>query len=201
MELESQLKNSKSVKAVKPMRSEISSALDYESLARLDAFVKLADDATLSPEEKLALAYSGWILGSGHANTNLDLTIRQWEARFLAIEYLRTTGDLERKELAKKLTRLEGVKPEHIGQMVPFLPPLVETPFIPPGRPTLLTVAGRDGKPPIKYAVQLPPEYNRHHTYPAIVALRPLERSVKSEVTWWGGMKPGQDRPNATGTS
>jgi hypothetical protein len=193
MDLEAKLKDATTVKAVKPMRSEVRSRLDYESLARLDAFLKLAGDATLSVEEKLALAYSGWILGSGNANTNLDLTIRQWEARFLAIEYLRTPGGNERKLLSKKLARLEGVKPEHLGQMIAYLPPLVETPEIKPGEPTELTVSGREGKPPIKYAVQLPPEYNPHHVYPAIVALRPLERSVKTEVQWWGGTvsKPG----------
>lgn len=193
MDLESKLKNAKQVKAVKPMRSEVRSRLDYESLPRLDAFLKLAGDATLTVDEKLALAYSGWILGSGNANTNLDLTIRQWEARFLAIEYLRTPGGNERKLLLEKIERQEGLKPEHLGQMVPFLPPLVETPEIKPGEPTILTVAGREGKPPIKYAVQLPPEYNRHHVYPAVVTLRPLERSVKTAVQWWGGTvkKPG----------
>ena len=193
MDLEAKLTNEKTVKAVKPMRSEVASTLDFESLARLDAFIKLADDTTLSTEEKLALAYSGWVLGSGNANTNLDLTIRQWEARFLAIEFLRTAGGNERKVLIERINRLEGVKPEHYGQMVPYLPPLVETPDIKPGRPTLLTVAGRRGKPPIRYAVQLPPEYNRHHFYPAIVALRPLERSVETEVEWWGGTetRPG----------
>jgi len=194
VDLESQLQDDKTLRAVKPMRSEVGKQLNYESLPRLDAFLKLSADTTLSTQEKLALAYSGWILGSGNATTNLDVTIRLWEARFYVMEYLRTVNSLQRKRLLERIDKLEGVNPEHIGQMVPYLPPLIETPEVKPGKTHILEVAGRDGQPPLKYAVLLPPEYNRHHRYPLIVSLRPRERTIEQAVQWWGGTakKPGQ---------
>ncbi|MCH7493312.1 peptidase, partial [bacterium] len=164
-----------------------------------DAFLKLSGDKTLSVQKKLALAFSGWVLGSGNANTNLDLAIRQWEARFLAAEYLRTPAESNRAAILEKIRRLEGVKPEHLGQMVPYLPPILETPGIKPGHAHMVTVAGREGKPAIKYAVLLPPEYNPQRQYPAIVALRPQERSLQTELLWWGGSAKKQGQAQRQG--
>ncbi|MFQ5731089.1 MAG: hypothetical protein ACE5KM_03935 [Planctomycetaceae bacterium] len=198
MELESKLSDKKVLAAIQPMRSEVNSQLNYDTLLRLDAFLKLPDDPGLDDkdQEKLALAYSGWILGSGNAITNLDLTIRLWEARFLAVEYLRTEKPQRQDELIEKIRKLEGVKPEHIGWMIPYLPPIIETPDVRPGKPSVLTVAGRDGKPPLRYAVLLPPEYTPSRSYPTIVALRPEERTILTELQWWGGSggKPGQSQ-------
>ncbi len=194
MDLESQLKDPKVLAAVKPMRSEIAAKLDFESLPRLDAFLKLSGDKTLPAADKLALAYTGWILGSGHADTKLDVAIHLWEARFLMMNYLRSDNALTRNEIIKQLKKLESVKPEFLGHMVPYLAPILETPEAKPGRPLVLTVAGRNEKPAIRYAVLLPPEYNPHHRYPTVVALHPAGRTAVSETEWWGGnaSRPGQ---------
>ncbi|MCH8829008.1 MAG: hypothetical protein IID45_05465 [Planctomycetes bacterium] len=196
-DLHAKLKETQLVSQLAPFRSEVREKLDYDSLSRLDAFLKLSTDPTLSVQEKLALAYSGWILGSGKANTKLDLTIRLWNARFLVSEYLRTVNALERQKLLKKIQRLEGVSPEHIGQILLHLPPLIETPEVKPGRAHTVTVAGRKtGGTPIRYSVLLPPEYNPHRKYPTIVALRMSNRSCEDELAWWGGRagKPGQSQ-------
>lgn len=193
-DLQARLKDPKILKAVKPMRSEVRERLDFDSLPRLDAFARLSADPDLKTQQKLALAYSGWVMGSGRAIDELDVTIRLWEARFLMMEYLREGNPLKRKRIVEQIKGLEGVRPEYLGYMVPYLPPVIETPEVRPGRPHVVQVAGREGKPPLKYAVMLPPEYSPHHVYPAIVALRPRERPIETELEWWAGTvkKPGQ---------
>ena len=198
MDLESLQKDDTVRNAIKPMRSEISSQLNYDSLPRLDSFLKFAAD-DIPSSEKLALAYSGWILGSGNAIDKLDLTIKLWEARFLVMEYLRTENPTRKAELLSKIEKLEGVGPQHIGWMIPQLPPLIETPDVKPGKPATLKVAGRDGKPAIRYAVMLPPEYKPTRSYPMIVALRPEERSILTELEWWAGSETKQGQAQRRG--
>ena len=190
--LESQLKDKALITAVKPMRSAVKDSLDYNSLVRLDAFLKLADDRTLKESDRLALAYSGWMLGAANAHTDLKLATQQWQARFLVLEYLRTDNPLKRKRLLTTIQKIESLKPEHIGWMLPHLPPVIETPYVKPGRVSHVKVAGREGKPTLTYSVLLPPEYSPHRKYPTIVALRPGERTTSAAAVWWGGT---EERP------
>ncbi|MBL8848752.1 MAG: hypothetical protein JNG89_03675, partial [Planctomycetaceae bacterium] len=75
-----------------PLRAALLSELAVDSLPRLDPFLRAESDTTLSAAEKLALAYSGWVVGSANAVTELDAAIRLWDARFLVLEYLRAEG-------------------------------------------------------------------------------------------------------------
>ena len=51
------------------------------TLARLAAFEQFHDAAEMQPDAKLALALSGWLLGSDAADTNLLVTLSLAEAR------------------------------------------------------------------------------------------------------------------------
>ncbi|GAB4155800.1 MAG: peptidase [Planctomycetaceae bacterium] len=189
-ELQSKLQDQKLVAAVAPLRSELRKQLNYDSLPRLSAFLNLAEDETLSPKEKLALAYSGWILGNENAKTNLDLTILLWNTRFLVSEYLRTVNSIKRRQIIEKIRAMEGVTPQMVGQMLSRLPNMIETPEVKPGVPLTVTVAGRKGREPIRYSVLLPSHYHPHRNYPMIVALHPSERTSLHELIWWGGNDP-----------
>ncbi|MCH7988312.1 MAG: hypothetical protein IID46_04080 [Planctomycetes bacterium] len=201
-DLQSQLKDQKLLDSVMPMRSLVSRELDYETLERLEAFLQFADDETLSAKEKLAMAYSGWILGSGNAVTNLETTVRLWEARFMVREYLRTDDPFKQQDLMRKLREMEGVDAAKIAAMIPLLPPLIETPGIQPGTvhqieiPETNSDSDEEKKETIKYSVLLPPEYNPHHRYPLVVTLRPSYRSAEKQISWWGGSEsnPGQSQ-------
>lgn len=192
VDLESKLKDKKLIAAAKTMRSEVTKELDYDSLPRLDAFLKLADDKTLKISGRLALAYTGWMLGSANADNDLQLAARLWNTRFLVMEYVRTVNPLRRKRMIESIRKTESLRPEHVGWMIPHLPPSIETPSVTPGEVEVVTVAGREGKTKLQYAVMLPPEYNPHRSYPTIVALRPGERDIKAAVQWWGGT---EERP------
>ena len=206
-DLQAQLTNAKDKSSAAMFRSIVNSELDLESVERLGAFLKLSGDDTLSPKQKLALAYSGWVLGSARAVTEFDTAVRLWDARFLVLEYLRAGTIRQRDDLYRQLELLEGINPDTVGQLIPMLPPPVETPGAKPGVAIEIEVVAGQVKPKrtvdeepeqtiYRYTVLLPSEYSPHHRYPLIVALHPPERTPADELKWWGGTreKPGQSQ-------
>jgi len=197
-ELQSQLKDPKQAERLALPRSVISESLNFDSLPRLDAFLKLSGDNGLQAEEKLALAYSGWVAGSPNAVTEFDLAVRMWDARFLMLEYLRTEQPDRRQALLLQLRQIEGVSPRVIGQMIPLLPPSLETSGLQTGRPLPVEVwgdteaASTSGaeKTRAKYTVVLPPEYTPNRAYPLIVALRSVDQTAEGQLAFWTGYGP-----------
>ena len=186
-ELQMQLEE-KQQEAVEPLRTVVRDRLDLESLARMDAFLKLHTDPTLTPAEKLGLAYSGWVVGSANAVDDLEVALQLWKAQFLVLEYLRSNDSVRRETLLADLRDLESVGPERVVQMIPHLPPIVETAGVEPGVPYTVEIPAPDSSTaPTKYSVLLPAEYTPHHAYPLIVALRPPEVSAEQLLEWWEG--------------
>lgn len=191
-ELQAEIKDETLRDALRPFRSEISDSLNFESLKRLRPFLTLAEDKTVAAEEKLALAYSAWVIGETNAIGQLDQTVNLWQARFLMMNYLRTVDEQERKLILADLLRTEGVGPASVMQLIPLLPPVIETPGIKAGEAHRIQVDNEIGgvpadSEPVHYQVLLPTEYSPHHTYPVIVALHSLEREPEWELRWWGG--------------
>ena len=196
---------------LEPLVAEMTAGLDPESVAGLDAFLRFADDATLAPAEKLALAGSGWLLGAGKAITDPQDAGTLYQARNLLLQAVRA-GDADRPALVSRLESLEGISPERVSQLISGLPPLTETPGIRPGVPLHLTVRDTD----LGYWVLLPPEYNPHHRYPTLVVLHDAGGSPQASLGWWAGTEqkprparqrgyilvapelPGVARPGAT---
>src|SRR5262245_18480004 len=186
-ELQGQLKGDPRVKDIAPLRAEISEKLNYSTLERLDAYAKLAADLQLRPEEKLAVALSGWVVGSADAVTELDQALRLWQSRFLVVEFLRSAPDAdpERKALLGKLEALEGVGPERIAQMLPLLSPILDSTAT-PEKTVKVDAAGT--KSAATYWVSLPLEYHPGHAYPLIIALHSEQGSALQEVQgFWSG--------------
>ncbi len=188
-EFQSQLKDDNLKQAVMPLRSEVSAGLNLESLKRLKSFINLSTDDKLEPGEKLALAYSGWVLGSNKAVTDLGKAIHLWQARFLMTDYLHTHIPQQRNEILTQLNKLEGVSPQTVIDLIPLLPPQTETPNLQAGVATEITIPKTATREEMKYHVLLPQEYSPYHSYPMIVALRPIERRCQNELVWWGGTK------------
>jgi hypothetical protein len=178
-----------------PLRSVLLEELHPDTLNRLDPFLKAEFDDSYSPAEKLALAYSGWVLGAANAVTDLNQALRLWDARFLVHEALIAPSHNERQLVYDKLRRVEGVGPEAIRKLIPQLPPIVETPGIQPGAAHSLEVVIDDQTPVTRYSVLLPIEYSPRHTYPLLVALRAEGKTIGQTLSLWGG---NQDQPGAT---
>jgi len=171
-----------------PLRAALLTELAVDSLPRLEPFIRAESDATLSAAEKLALAYSGWVVGSANAVTELDAAIRLWDARFLVMEYLRADGDPSvRTQLLDQLQKTEGVSLPRVLQMIEFLPPPLATPAIPPGEPTTLDVVDAWDQVQQKYSVSLPKEYSPQHVYPLLIVLHAGGMSPNQELSLWAG--------------
>lgn len=218
-ELQGQLKNDSRVKEIAPLRTELCEKINYSNLDRLDAFVKLAADPLSKPEEKLALALSGWIVGSANAVTDIDQAVRFWQARHLVLEYLRSApdADVERRAISTKLDVLEGVGTERTAQLLPLLPPARDPAAAVPGKAPAQAAGKGPGKVPVQtvgqeagqalrvevpvakdgpataYWLSLPLEYHPDHSYPLIVALYDDKGIPQQEMDgYWGGNTQSQ---------
>jgi poly(3-hydroxybutyrate) depolymerase len=188
--LQGLLKTDPRVKEIAPIRAEIVENLNYINLDRLDAYFKLSGDALLKPDEKLALAFSGWVVGSSNAVTVLNDALAFWQARFLLIDYLRTAPEaaVERTTLLTRLKALEGVGPDRIAQILPLLPASGDTSGLSAGQAVRISVPGEEAGEENAYWVTLPFEYHADHSYPLIVALHSEQGGPQQELQgFWGG--------------
>lgn len=174
---------------VGPLRVMLSQELTLDTVSRLEPFLQAEADETLSSSEKLALAYSGWVVGPSYAVTLLSEAIAQWEARFLVLDYLRMNNDrADRAELIEKLQSLEGISISVVSQMVPLMPCTIESGMLIPGEPLEIEVPGDDPQAtPFRYRVILPPEYTPGRLYPALMVMRAEGRSLDQTLSLWAG--------------
>lgn len=177
------------------MRSVVNEELSLETLSRLDPFLRAEKDPQLTPREKLALGYSGWVVGPSNAVTDLNQAVRLWDARHLVLEYLRSVHPHDHEHLLGEIRKLEGIGTASIQQLIALLPPWLEAPPADEMGQSLVELSPAGDKDRgIRYRVLLPPEYSRDHRYPLLVVLRPEGRTLAQTLQWWGG-SPGSQGP------
>lgn len=186
-ELQAKLKEPTVVEKLQPLRAEINEQLNVETLPRLDAFLQSETDSRLTPDQRLALAYSGWVVGSVNAITDLNTAIRYWDARFMILEAARAENIQDRDQQYQELRRVEGIGPRVILQLTALLPTILDGHGIRPGTPQAVQVTAEGQTPPVAYSVMLPPEYSPYHTYPLLIALRSRDRTSAEAMRWWCG--------------
>lgn len=172
---------------VSPLRSLLCEELSYNTIDRLEPFLRAELDDTLTAEEKLGLAYSGWLLGDARADTSLKLAVRLWRARFLVSEYLRSESELDRRELLRELREVDGAMVETIAAMVPFLPMPRLTTNVVPGTPMTVELPSPEDQSALRYAAVVPPEYSPDRSYPLLVTLGNRGVPLKKSLSWWAG--------------
>jgi predicted esterase len=178
---------------VEPIQQEIVSELNFTNLDRLTSYRQLSTDANLLPEEKVALAISGWLMGSNNGTTNLPVASALYEMRNLARRFLSEPGKLERVHLLDEIRALEGASPQTIARLVEHMKPAFDLPEQTPEesaeRPGFYTmqVPGVPEQPFITYSVQLPPEYDPYRRYPTIVTLHGAGTTPEMQIDWWAG--------------
>jgi predicted esterase len=166
-----------------PLR-EISEQLHVENLPRLDNFLAAIGKEDLSPEDRLALAVSGWLVGSAGAEPKADRALRLWEARGKLMEYVREPSQERRQRHVSELRAQELVSVELAAHLIEHLPPLIAGELIEPGKPARITVRDTGGRS-VAYWVSLPAEYNPYHAYPLIITLHGQFRTPEDQITWW----------------
>ncbi len=91
--------------------SLIRADLNFENVARLDAFLGQARQAErfrkkgkksdTTPEQLLSLAVTGWLLGSASAETSAETAVRLWRGREMILAYLRSDDGGERQQILR----------------------------------------------------------------------------------------------------
>jgi pimeloyl-ACP methyl ester carboxylesterase len=187
---------------LKPFCDEIARDLNVNTLDRMEDFNRLADDEKLTADQKVALALSGWLLGTGSGTENTAVAMSLGKVRDLVRDYLASKRKGERAEILEKLKGLEGSSPAYLAKIVAHMTPPLSPPQLPEEEvkvPGLLEIkipgVGEDGE--FAYLVQLPPEYDPHRRYPCVVTLHAAGTTAEQQVDWWAGAV--QEKTNQRG--
>jgi dienelactone hydrolase len=105
------------------IREEILTELNFNNLDRLAAFGQLVGDPELSPEEKFALAASGWVQGGQEPTTKLPQTASMYNVRQGILQYLQASDVLERERILERLRQEEACTPAIVARIVAALKP------------------------------------------------------------------------------
>jgi len=199
-ELYEQLPEASKSGTIPPIIEEIERELNFSTIRRLSGFQLFASDPQLTPAEKLAIAITGWYAGPEADNSRLAVAVTLPETEQLIADYLHSGQDfLLRQKILEQLKNLETSRPDLVAgilaTMKPPFPDLPEEDAEFPGYyrftiPSPLFVAGAPRSPrasEIRYAVQLPPDYNPHLRYPMIVTLHGLTQTPDMQIDWWAG--------------
>ncbi len=174
---------------IQPVREEVHASLNLNTMERMAAFLRMADDESLTPEERVSLAVSGWLVGSNAAVVKLPVALSLHKVRWLVIEYLNAADALSRAKVLEQFHSEEGAVPSLVAQIVAHMKPPVEMSAPADGKPGLyeLEVPGLGQSPPVRFLVQLPPEYDPYRRYPAVVTLHGAGNTPEQQVDWWAG--------------
>jgi len=173
-----------------PACKEIRAELSINTLPRMAAFRQNVDDPDLSPEQKLALALSGWLIGSDRATPNLPVALSLFQVRELVREYMRESVLPKRELIFARLGSEEAATPSLIAALLAHMRPPLELPEpIAADKPGYyeLEVSTLPGEPPVKYLVQTPPEYDPYRKYPTVLTLHGAGTTAEHQVDWWAG--------------
>jgi len=181
---------------VAPILAEIARLMNPTSRERLADYLRLRDDAQLTPDQRVAMAVGGWLLGSGEVEKNLSVSLSAWEARGLIQEYLAAPTPGERESLRDRIASIEAGVPRYVSRLIEQMLPPLSFPEPASDSPTLtngrhyIEVLSPNAPPdtmPTKYWVQLPPEYDPQRRYPCVVSLHGQFSSAKKQLEWWVG--------------
>jgi predicted esterase len=169
----------------------ISKELNFENVARLDAFLgqarqeerlqKEGKKAVSSAEQLLSLAVSGWLLGSASAETSSETARRLWHGREMVLTYLRSDDEGKRREILKQHragSRTESASLDELVQIIRTLPPSAAEKTLPEGVAEYKTEGAT-------YLVQLPPEYRHTRPYPVLIVLHQAGEKPRAMLNNW----------------
>lgn len=175
---------------VAPACEELRAELSINTLARMAAFREHAEDDELQPEQRLALAISGWLIGSDAAVLNLPVALSLYRVRALVREFLNEPVLIHRQHIMAKLGSEEGASPTLVAAILRHMKPPGEVPEALSAKTPglyMLEVPGLPGDPPVPYLVQTPPEYDPYRHYPTILTLHGAATSAEHQIDWWAG--------------
>jgi predicted esterase len=157
----------------------------------------------MTPEQKVALAATGWLLGSDQADTNLPIAMSLFKVRAIIERYLVEPVKNERAQLLTQLEGLEGSSPKLVAGIIAHMKPTLPSPdpsVATPGYYKLSVPIGLDNEPDARYLVQLPPQYDPLVRYPTIVTLNGGGTTPERQIDWWAGEQVETGKRNGQAT-
>ncbi len=159
----------------------IARELQLDVVDRLDSFIALAEQAEAArkanrapqkPEELLALAITGWLMGKNSAETSVVVARKYLDARQKSLAYLREENSGKRRDLILTYFRSTEALPfDELEKLISLLPPPEAEKDISTSPQSLTTprLPFLDGG--ASYLLKLPPEYQHTRPYPMLVVL------------------------------
>ena len=174
---------------IQPVVQEIIEELSYNNSERLVPFLQLVEDHSLSVEDKLGLAVSGWVLGAEGAQQGIAVAVSLVQVRDMVRKYLREKLVHERHSLLDNMRSADGASVRNLARLIAHMKPPWE---IPEGSSQgygayQLTAKGQSENGDFQYVVQLPPEYDPYRRYPTILALNGAYNTLEQELEFWTG--------------
>jgi hypothetical protein len=130
----------------------------------------------------LSLAVTGWLQGNIAAQTRFDVASQLWEARTLALDYLKSDDEAARKKLLDRYISQKNILGvDEVAQMLSMLPPPRAEAKLPQG----VTEQKLNG---ITYTLQLPREYHHGRAYPVLFVLHDAKETTADMVKRWADL-------------
>ena len=178
----------------KGMAREIKNELTPDNIARLDTFLGQAAQAERQRQagqtptdavDVLALAVTGWLLGSPSAEAKPARAVQLWTAREMILRYLATTSEAGRSRLlADYQNTKDAVALDEMMQIIPTLPPPAPEVKL-DTKPTEVRIElGRSGSAGT-YLLKLPPEYRHGRPYPVLMVLHMEDEKAIAMLDRW----------------
>ncbi len=174
-------------------KEQVSSDLNQHNLSRLDSFDRLSADPRNKDQQNVALAISGWLLGSNNATDNWAIAQSLYAVLDLVTEYLNSADESRRAAILEELAKFESSEVQSLAPMLAnMLPPKHELIGDYSGREPIeffVTLDGTKIDPePKRYRclAHLPTEYDPYHRYPMMLCL-PGSASVENHLKHWCG--------------
>ncbi len=170
--------------------AELESELSPSNVSRLDSYLVQAADATQKDEQKVALAISGWLLGSNNATPNFAVTQSMFTVRNLIRDYLASGNEAQRNAAIEKLKEFEAGTPKFVANMLAQMKPIEHDQALAgyTGEKPIeftVTVPGTPARPRdevFRVAVHLPIEYDPYERYPLMLTLPNFSTTVEDQL-------------------
>ena len=181
--------------AIDRFQESLQSELSDASIPRLDSYFRVAEDNSIPNIQKLALAMSGWLLGSNNAIENMAIVESLYPVKSLVLEYLSDDVTIQRRNaILDKLATLETGNPRYIDSLLKQSKPVAAE-----------DLSNYDGSKPIEFTVSvpgtianpgiktyrclahLPTEYDPNRKYPAIISLPGGNQTLELNLNLWCG--------------
>ncbi len=181
------------IAVVRRFQNELETDLNANNLTRLASYQRFIGDDTTKIDRKLALAISGWLLGSTNAIDNLAIVQSLYPVRDIVQEYLASNDPGRRSVLLGELENYEGGAPQYLAELLDNMkPPLAPDLESYTGEKPLeffVEVPGTKENPePHKFQclAHLPPQYDPYRKYACIMTLR-AGVTTETQLDRWCG--------------